>query len=96
MSARTTRKPSPHGLYEGHDLQLAEMSTIWSVGRTPREAIQALCKARWSGTLEGELTPLESGDLSYTWGFRFRSDNGTGFKAAGVYVPGGAILTWWK
>lgn len=86
--------------YEGHDLKRADMNVIWSVGRTPREAIEALCKARWGGTLEGPLTPLPTdparSDVRFTWGYRFRSDGGTGFKAAGVHVPGGVVLTWWK
>ena len=99
----STLKPaiagSVGGTYEGHDLRLADMDTVWSVGRTPEEAIQSLCKARWDGELEGELTPLptdpERSDPRYTWGFRFKSA-GTGFKAAGIHVPGGVILTWWK
>ena len=56
--SRSTLVPSNHRWYEGHDLKQADMEVIWSVGRTPREAIEALCKARWNGTLEGALTPL--------------------------------------
>lgn len=95
-----TAKPTPYGNYEGHDLSLADMPVVWSVGRDPKEAVEALCKARWGGTLESELEPLptdpERSDPRYTWGFRFKSAGGTGFKAAGVYVPGGALCTWWK
>jgi len=99
----STKKPSIVGSaypsYEGHDLRLADMDTIWSVGRTPKEAIEALCEARWDGKLESELIPLpddpERSDPRYTWGFRFKSA-GTGFKAAGIEVPGGFICTWWK
>jgi hypothetical protein len=92
----STEKPKPYGHYEGHDLSRAEMDTIWSVGATPRDAIEALCRARWGGTLEKLGEPLTGGDPSYTWGYRFVSDNGTGFKAGGVEVPGGVICTWWK
>lgn len=91
-----SKKPTPYEHYEGHDLNLAGMDTIWSVGATPWAAIQALCRARDWGKIEGDLVPLEGGDSNYTWGFHFVSDNGTGFKAAGIHVPGGVILTWWK
>jgi hypothetical protein len=93
---RPTQKPQPYGNYEGHDLRRADMDTVWSIGATPRGAIEALCKARWGGTLEKLGEPLTGGDPDYTWGFRFTSDNGTSFKAAGIHVPGGVILTWWK
>ncbi len=92
----STLNPSPSGWYEGHDLSKSDWSTVWSVGATPLDAIRALCKARWNGDLEGELTPLPGGNPSLEWGFRFQSDNGTSFKAAGIFVPGGVILTWWK
>lgn len=91
-----TKKPTPYVHYEGHDLRLADMDTIWSVGATPKDAIEALCKARWKGRIEGVLTLLEGGDPAFTWGYRFVSDEGTIFKAAGIHVPGGVICTWWK
>lgn len=102
MESKATLKPFaavgssdyPEGIYEGHDLHLADMDTIWAVGKTPEEAIRALCEARL-GKFGGELTSLEGGDERYTWGFRFTAD-GTSCKAAGVHVPGGVILTWWK
>ncbi len=92
---RSTLKPQHYGNYEGHDLRRADMHTIWSIGATPRDAIEALCKARWGGTLEQLGEPL-GGDTLYTWGYRFLSDNGTGFKAAGIEIPGGVACTWWK
>lgn len=93
---RPTLKPQPFGHYEGHDLRRADMDVIWSVGATPELAIEALCKARWGGTLEKLCDPLESRDGLHTWGYRFLSDNGTGFKAAGIEVAGGFVCTWWK
>jgi len=95
-SSPATLLPQPIGFYEGHDLHKADMPVVWSVGATPRDAVEALCAARWEGHIEGELTPIPGGANAYEWGFRFTSDNGTGFKAAGIYVPGGAITTWWK
>jgi hypothetical protein len=93
---RKTEKPQPFGHYEGHDLRRADMDVIWSIGATPKDAIEALCKARWGGTLEHLGEPLTGGDPDYTWGYRFTSDDGTGFKAAGVEIPGGYVVTWWK
>lgn len=93
---RSSLKPQPYGNYEGHDLRRADMPILWSVGATPEEAIQALCQERWNGTLESMGEPLGGGDTRFTWGYRFLSDNGTGFKAAGIHLPGGVALTWWK
>lgn len=83
----------PGRYYEGHKLTAGMV--IYSTGKTPWEAIQALCQARFGTDLEGELRPLEGGDPAYAWGFRFTSD-GTHFKAAGIFIPGGALCTWWK
>jgi len=83
----------PTGVYNGHCLGLAGMETIWSVGLTPEEAIRALCAARL-GEFGEDMTPLEL-TTGFTWGFRFTAD-GTGCKAAGIHVPGGVVLTWWK
>lgn len=98
----------PEGIYSGHDLRLADMtpnaavgspcgvmSIIWSVGATPEDAIRALCAERL-GEFGEDMEPLgEGGAPGFTWGFRFTAD-GTGCKAAGIHVPGGVILTWWK
>lgn len=85
----------PNGIYNGHDLARANMPVVYSVGITPEEAIRALCAARL-GEYGGTLTPQpERGDSRFTWGYRFTAD-GTGCKAAGVHVPGGVVLTWWK
>lgn len=43
-----------------------------------------------------ERYTVETGDEGPgTWVAHF-SASGTGFKAAGFYVPGGCIMTWWK
>lgn len=103
LQASKTLKPyeykgSPdylEGCYNGHDLHLADMDTIYAVGRTPKEAIRALCEARL-GKFGDDMTPLPpEKDSAFTWGFRFTAD-GTGCKAAGIHVPGGVVLTWWK
>ncbi len=93
---RQTLNPQPYGNYEGHDLRRADMPVLWSVGASPRDAIEALCWARWGGTLENLGEALTGGDPLYTWGYRFTSDNGTSFKAAGIEIPGGFACTWWK
>lgn len=80
-------------MYEGIDLK---DDKVWSVGKTPEAAIRALCMARLGSSEDvviGEDLPLE---VPFTWGKRFKADGGTGFKAAGIHVPGGVILTWWK
>jgi hypothetical protein len=81
--------------YEGHDLKLANMEVIWSVGKTPRQAIFSLGRARKWGKITG-LKAMPSPDYdAYAWGYRFWAD-GTSMKAAGICVPGGVICTWWK
>lgn len=89
-------------IYEGHTIP--DDMTVWSIGLTPRDAVQAFCRVRLEGELEGELSPLEGDSWShrrvgrdprFTWSCRFLCD-GTSFKAAGIDVPGGVILTWWK
>jgi hypothetical protein len=82
-------------LYEGHDLSRADMKTVWAIGETPEKAIEAFCWARLGYSSVERISPLEGGDSNYQWGRRFTCE-GTGFKAAGIYVPGGVILTWWK
>lgn len=81
-------------LYEGHDL--VPPIHIWAVGASPQEAIASLAAARWSGSTEtlrmGEALDDSEG---YDWAYLFTSD-GTSFKAAGINVPGGVVLTWWS
>ena len=86
-------REQPYGHYEG--CELPPDMHVWAVGTTPTEAVRAFIRARCGAPLDGPLKPLPGGDPRYTWGCRFTSD-GTSFKAAGVHVPGGVILTWWK
>jgi hypothetical protein len=79
--------------YEGWKLDPDKM--IYAVGRTPKEAIVAFCKERWNSKLEKIGEALEPNHNGFDWGYRFILD-GTSFKAAGVNIPGGAVLTWWK
>lgn len=101
LGTASTRRPDPYAIgreepqYEGHDIKLADMDAIWSVGTTPEEAIDALCLARVGKPLQHTGEALVGGDPRYSWGYRFTCDD-TGFKAAGIIVPGGVILTWWK
>ncbi len=81
---------SPHTEYSG-----ISGEHVWSAGKTPLEAIEALCEARWNGSVEGVLTELPCKDNRFDWGYAFVSD-GTSFKCAGKFVAGGVILTWWK
>lgn len=69
-----------------------ENITVYSVGNTPKDAIEALGKKLEWGALDN-FEELD-GD-GYDWGFRFTADT-TSMKAAGMNVPGGVILTWWK
>lgn len=85
-----------YGEYEGH--KLLDGMKIWAVGKTPLEACDALARERWGGTvteLGAELPDDPNEEPIYDWGYRFWSD-GTSFKAAGINVPGGVLLTWWK
>lgn len=104
----TTRIPDKYAddrddaQYEGHSLELGGMDTIWSVGRDPLEAITAFLGARTGTTVAVDRTgprmspmPHEVGS-PFDWGFSFSDTEGSGFKAAGINVPGGVVLTWFK
>jgi hypothetical protein len=80
--------------YQGHDLSRARMSAIYSVGRTTRQAVRSLARARRWGRVSC-FEVLEGGDTAYTWGLRFVAC-GVGMKAAGIHVPGGVVCTWWR
>jgi hypothetical protein len=66
---------------------------LFAVGATPEEALAHMGKELgW-----GELSALayDEPDHDDAWYARFTAD-GTSMKAAGEYVTGGAIVTWWK
>lgn len=67
---------------------------VFAIGNNPDDAIKAFCAASlWECS---NLEPLPLGrDPMLQWGRRFTA-NGTSMKAAGCYVPGGAVMTWWK
>ena len=68
--------------------------TIYSVGKTVEDAIRALAKdgRGWKNIANIEFQEV---DTPCKWCVRFTAD-GTSMKAAGDYVNGGVILTWWK
>lgn len=69
--------------------------SIYSVGCTPEVAIRALCDSR-RVRFGGRLEPLaDYRGTTYEWGFRFMAGDRP-CKAAGIMVPGGCVLTWWK
>lgn len=68
--------------------------TIHAVGRTVEEAIRALAKdgRDWKNIKDIQFQEV---DTPCKWYVRFWA-NGVSMKAAGEYVNGGVILTWWK
>lgn len=70
-----------------------------AIGATPKDAINALCHEKFKSKL-GELgEELENDEKGfYQWGYRFTSDGGTSFKAAGFFGEANAfaVLVWWK
>jgi len=72
------------------------LERVYSVGHDPADAIRALGERIGWGEITG-LSPQSDGvrPSLEQWYCRFYAD-GTSMKAAGRYVPGGVILTWWK
>lgn len=74
--------------------------TVYSIGKDPKEAIlNFFMKGREDPEYLAKVVkikePLERGKEEYSWGFYITVD-GTGCKAAGTYISGYAVLTWWK
>ncbi len=66
-----------------------------AVGRTIEEALAAFVVSRGCRAAT-DLEDYPLGDSGrYTWARRFSMD-GASMKAAGVAVPGGYVITWWK
>jgi hypothetical protein len=72
---------------------LAPYQRVYSVGTTAVDAIKALGERIGWGEIAVGIGTTEN-DLG-GWDYRFTA-NGTSMKAGGRYVPGGAILDWWK
>lgn len=66
-----------------------------AVGKTPEDAIKNLSESKGWGNVEMGAELESDPSDRFDWGFRFHA-GGTSFKAAGVNMPGGCVLTWWK
>jgi hypothetical protein len=74
--------------------RLSPLGGIYAVGATPSEAIAAFAQSR--GVREVEMGEALDGDAEkFDWGYRWTADT-TSMKAAGINVPGGCVMTWWK
>ncbi len=72
------------------------LERVYAVGANPIEAIQSLGQRMgWGVMTDFERQPVESIPEFDGWYFTFLAD-GHGMKACGHYVPGGAVLNWWK
>lgn len=68
---------------------------IYSVGPTIERALKSLGKGiGWGKVEKVELQPSDGRPPS-DWYARFCA-GGTSMKAAGQYVRGGVVVTWWK
>lgn len=81
---------------EGNQPDEAKRRMVFAVGTTPEDCIENFC-SEMGESCENirELEPEQPDHPDFQWGRRFVMD-GTGMKAAGLYVPGGVIMTWWK
>ncbi|MBK1666622.1 hypothetical protein CKO28_01010 [Rhodovibrio sodomensis] len=76
--------------------------SVFSIGTTAEAAIEAF--AHMLVGEDGAREHAKDIDIepvtdrpAFQWSARFKlASNGTGMKAAGIYVPGGAVLTWWS
>lgn len=66
-------------------------TAVWSVGDSPRSAIENYCKAS-NTILDGELEALPDRP-DCIWVFRFKTVHGKWFDGGGINVAGGVILT---
>lgn len=83
------------GLYECHQMS----SPIYAIGNKPEDAINAWCIA-YFGMEPSDLTPLNNKydsnfEMNWSWCYTFVCD-GTSFKAGGINIPGGVVMTWWE
>jgi hypothetical protein len=71
--------------------------SVFAAGADPTACIVGFLDSLGATLDRGSLETLDHEDKpDFQWGYRFRDlESGTGFKAAGRLVPGGAIMTWW-
>lgn len=75
------------------DFQRAYTCTVYSVGRSVKEALLALAERTGWGAISN--IEFQDTDIPCNWYVRFNSET-TSMKASGEYVTGGVIVTWWK
>lgn len=75
------------------DFRMEFNLTIYAVGVTVETALLSLGETLGWGRIENiDFQPV---DVPCNWHVRFHA-GGTSMKAAGQYVTGGVIVTWWK
>lgn len=81
--------------------QESRLAVVHAAGATPWGCVVGFLDSRGEGPAV-DLAPAEPGPSDElivredgTWSARF-SGTSSGFKAGGLLVPGGAIMTWWE
>lgn len=90
-----------HGAYQPQGLQSDRQAVtvpVYAAADTAEGCILGFMDSLGLPLDLESVSVLDNGDNDeYQWGLSFRdAANGTSFKAAGRFVPGGAVLTWWK
>lgn len=67
---------------------------VLAYGASSLDALYALAKEYEWEELD-KIEPMNDDSPDFSWGYSFTA-GGTGMKAAGVSVPGGNLVTWWK
>ena len=67
----------------------------YAIGENPLKALNAFAVLRGWSRIESVESLTEPDESRYDWALAFMAD-GDGHKCAGINVPGGCILTWWK
>jgi hypothetical protein len=81
-----------NAIIDAHKRSLFNEHAFFSVGKKPEQAIRAYGRHHSWGKV-ANLQRQES--LPDHWYYTFTA-SGTSMKAAGIYVTGGVIMTWWK
>jgi hypothetical protein len=74
---------------------IATTRRMLACGATPEDAIRNLAAERNWGEVEMGADLESGGYPDLMWGRYFQAGT-CGFKAAGCFVPGGAVVLWWK